>query len=176
MEGLRIEDHADWVTAVAFSPDGNRLATASRDKTAKVFDLTTGATLATFMGHEQPVADVLFVPDGERVVSCGKDRRVRIWKIDEAKQDKDDRLGGEALSLAPAGPNAFLCGSGDRAARLYGFDGGERKKFGDLPDWPCAVAATADGSTLALGTYDGTVTLAKPDGETIRTFLAMPPN
>jgi hypothetical protein len=175
-EIVRIEDHADWVTAVAFDPDGNRLATASRDKTAKVFDLTTGSTLATFMGHEQPVADVLFAPAGDQVVSCGKDRRIRIWKIDEAKQEKDDRVGGEALSVAAAGTDAFLCGSGDRAARLYGFDGGERKKFGDLPDWACAVAATTDGSTLAFGTYDGTVTLAKPNGEILRTFPAMPPN
>lgn len=175
-EVIRIEDHADWVMAVAFGPDGNRLATASRDKTAKVFDLTTAAALATFMGHEQPVADILFAPGGDQVVSCGKDRRVRIWKIDEAKQEKDDRVGGEALSLAAVGGDAFLCGSGDRAARLYGFDGGERKKFGDLPDWACAVAAASDGSILALGTYDGTVTLVKPNGEVLRTFLAMPPN
>lgn len=175
-ELLRIEDHADWVTAVAFSPDGTRLATASRDKTAKVFDAASGEPIATFSGHEQPVSDILFTADGTRIASCGKDRRVRIWDIAEAKQQKDARLRGEALALAAVGPDALIVGGGDRAVLLVGFDGGERKKFDDLPDWVHAVAATADGSLFAIGTYNGTLTLARPDGEVVRTFPAMPPS
>ncbi len=95
-ETLRIEDHADWVTAVCFSPDGARLATASRDKTAKVFDAATGEPIATFNEHEQPVQDVLFNHDGSRVVSCGKDNRFRVWEVAEAKQKKSEKLPGEA--------------------------------------------------------------------------------
>jgi WD40 repeat protein len=176
VEVARIEDHADWVLAVAFSPDGGRIATASRDKTAKVFDVSTKESLATFMRHEQPVTDVLFAPDGKQVVSCGKDRQVRFWDVAEAKQQHDRDLRGEGLSLAAAGSEALVCGSGDRAARVFGFDGSERGSFRDHPDWVYAVAATPDGATIAIGSYDGTVTLRKTDGgEVTRTFLAMPP-
>lgn len=175
-ELARIEDHADWVTAVAFSADGSRLATASRDKTAKVFDLATKESIVTFTGHEQPVLDVLFSPDGNEVVSCGKDKQIRSWTLSEAKQKWNAGLGGEALYLATSGPDTFLCGSGDRAARLFGFDGKERKSYGDLPDWVYAVASTPDAATVALGTYDGTVTLKNREtGETLRSFPAMPP-
>ncbi|HEX6986551.1 MAG TPA: hypothetical protein VF170_14305, partial [Planctomycetaceae bacterium] len=155
---------------------GSRLATASRDKTAKVFDLATGESLATFTGHEETVLGVLFAPDGQQVVSCGKDGQVRIWSVVDAKQRRNHGVGGEALSLAPAGSDAFLCGSGDRTARLYGFDGSERKSYGEHPDWVYAVAATADGKTIVAGSYDGTVTLHDAEsGEVIRRFPAMPP-
>ncbi len=174
-ELLRIEDHADWVTAVAFSSDGTRLATASRDKTAKVFDATTGGPLATFNGHEQPVFDVTFSPDGARVVSCGKDRHIRLWSVDEAKQKKAIRLDGEGLSLARVGPDAFLCGSGDRTARLYDFEGEKRKTFENRPDWAESVAATPDGARIAIGSYDGTIAIFTPDEKLLLTFLAKPP-
>ena len=47
----QIEDHADWIFGVAWSPDGKRLASASRDKTAKVFDIEKKESLVTFPGH-----------------------------------------------------------------------------------------------------------------------------
>jgi dipeptidyl aminopeptidase/acylaminoacyl peptidase len=175
-ELARIEDHADWVTAVTFSPDGSRVATASRDKTAKVFDLATKESLVTFTGHEQPVLDVFFAPDGAQVVTCGKDRRVRGWSVADAKQKWSADIEGEALCLAPAGPDAFLCGSGDRAAHLFGFDGKRRKSYDDLSDWVYSAAATSDAATVALGTWDGTVTLRnRESGGVIRSFPAMPP-
>ena len=47
-----IENHADWVFGVAFSPDGKHLLTCSRDKTAKVWDLTTKESVLTFPDHQ----------------------------------------------------------------------------------------------------------------------------
>ena len=49
----QIEDHADWIFDIAFSPDGKRLASASRDKTSKVFDVEKKESLVTFPGHAQ---------------------------------------------------------------------------------------------------------------------------
>ena len=61
----QIEDHADWIFAVAWSPDGKRLASASRDKTAKVFDVVKKESLVTFPGHAQAVYTVSFTNDGK---------------------------------------------------------------------------------------------------------------
>ena len=174
-ELFRIEDHADWVTAVAFSPDGRRLATASRDKTAKVFDVATKETLTTFAGHEGPVHDVLFAPDGNAVLSCGKDRKVRTWNVSDAKQTQEMSADGELFSLAAVGPETFACGGADRVVRVVGYDNALRKPFDPMPDWVYAVVASPDGSIVAAGAYDGTVTLRKREsGELLRSFPARP--
>ena len=63
----QIEDHADWIFDIAFSPDGKRLASASRDKTSKVFDVDKKESLVTFPAHVQPIYTVSFIPDGKGV-------------------------------------------------------------------------------------------------------------
>src|SRR5207253_7336434 len=60
-----IENHADWVFGVAFSPDGKFLLTCSRDKTAKVWDLTAKESVLTFPDHQNSVYGVAVKADGK---------------------------------------------------------------------------------------------------------------
>src|ERR1700730_4634944 len=74
--------HSDRVAAVAFSPDGTRVLSGSKDKTLKLWDAATGQLLRTFVGHTGEVTSVSFSPDGTRVLSGsddGEDRRLRLW-------------------------------------------------------------------------------------------------
>ena len=57
------------VNSAVFSPDGSRVVTASRDKTARLWDAKTGAALATLSGHTDVVNSAVFSPDGGRVVT-----------------------------------------------------------------------------------------------------------
>lgn len=68
--------HTDYVVGVAFSPDGALLATASDDRTARLWDVATGQTTRTLTGHFYGVA---FSPDGTLLATTGSDRTARLW-------------------------------------------------------------------------------------------------
>jgi len=77
------------VLSVAFSPDGQRLASASGDQTVKVWDSMTGQETLTLKGHTSAVLSVTFSVDGKWLASGG-DQTVRVW---------DARTGQETLTL-----------------------------------------------------------------------------
>ena len=68
------------VWAVAFSPDGSRLATGSADKSARVWDAASGQKLLE-VRHDKRVTAVGFSPDGTRLATGSADKSVRIWAV-----------------------------------------------------------------------------------------------
>ena len=82
--------HKGWVTSVAFSPDGKRIASASSDGTLKVWDATTGEETLKPKGHKGWVLSVAFSPDGKRIACGSDDRTVKLW---------DATTGQETLTL-----------------------------------------------------------------------------
>jgi hypothetical protein len=64
---------------VAFSSDGRRVPSASRDRTVKIWDAQSGACVQTFEGHSDSVTSAAFSSDGRRVASASHDKTVMIW-------------------------------------------------------------------------------------------------
>ncbi len=85
---------------IAWSPDGKKLASASRDKTSKLFDATNGDSLLTFPTHNEVVYGVSFSPDGNQVLTSGRDNRVRAWNPANAQQIREiGGFGGEVYRV-----------------------------------------------------------------------------
>jgi WD40 repeat protein len=69
------------VLAVAFSPDGRRIVSGSKDCTIKVWDATAGEVEKTLAGHSRAVLAVAFSPDGRRIVSGSEDETIKLWDV-----------------------------------------------------------------------------------------------
>ena len=76
---VTLKGHSRMVESVAFSPGGKRVATASSDKTAKIWDAATGQGIVTLRGHSASVESVVFSPDGKRVATGSLDNTAKIW-------------------------------------------------------------------------------------------------
>jgi WD40 repeat protein len=77
-----LKGHAELVTSLAFSADGRMVASASQDRSVRVWDIASRKMLLTFVGHAGPVTALAFSPNGRRVVSASSDGKLKFWSID----------------------------------------------------------------------------------------------
>jgi WD40 repeat protein len=101
LEGPQDQD----VNAIAFSPDGGRVTTASLSHTAVVWDITAGKELATLRGHAGPVSSVAFCADGRHVATVSEDNTARLWDVPTGRPDSSERgwFPSKRVSLTPHG-------------------------------------------------------------------------
>jgi hypothetical protein len=184
---LRIDNHSDWVMAVTFSPNTRFLASASRDRSAKIFEMKTGDTISTYGGHGVPVLGVAFRDDGKQMFSSGRDGKIHVWKTGLADID-GKRFGAEKVSeISGLGSEVYKLVRHDNMIFSVSTDGKARvhqatdrrllREFvvKDGSDWLQSVAFHAPSGRLATGVHDGTVRVwdAK-SGELLQTFTASP--
>ena len=71
--------HSSYIFSIAWSPDGKRIASGSKDGTVQVWDATSGRHIFTYRGHTASVKAVVWSPDGSYIASAGDDHTVQVW-------------------------------------------------------------------------------------------------
>ncbi|KAJ7235794.1 hypothetical protein C8J57DRAFT_1530491 [Mycena rebaudengoi] len=135
--------HTDQILGVAFSPDGQRVASASADTTVQIWDAKTVHTI-TILEHPDYVRSVAFSPDGKRLVTGGDDRAVRIYDVETggliAGPFKGHYREVYSVAFSPDGSGAVVAGPLDgHTARVN------------------SVAFSPDGTRIVSGSSDSTI-------------------
>jgi WD40 repeat protein/serine/threonine protein kinase len=151
---LTLVGHTDTVWSVAFSPDGQRLASGSSDQTVKIWDSATGNELFALRGHAGPVLGVAVSSDGQRLASGSSDQTVRTWDSATGKELVALKGHGAVVSSVAFSPDGqrVASGSSDQTVKIW--DSATGKELFALKGhagtvW--SVAFSPDGQRLATG-------------------------
>lgn len=160
----RNSDHQDYLWAVACSPNGKHIATASWDDSARLLSPEDGRTMHTLKGHTDRVCCVEFDQSGSTVVTGGLDNTIRFW--DTASGQETDRIalngdGGQFTDLVfTPEQDAIIAGGWDQCVTKWKLPSKElvfRFKAHDKSVWH--VELSSDGNRILTASEDGTIAI-----------------
>jgi WD40 repeat protein len=161
-EDSTLKGHTAGVTAVAFSPDSGTLASASMDKTIKLWNVRTGELQKTLTGHSEAVSCIAFSPDGKTLASGSHDSDVRLWNVDtgETRATLSGHTSKVRCLVFSANGAQLASGSEDTTIRLWNPATGAAGATlsGHARTVLCLAFAPA-GDVLASGSADQTIKL-----------------
>jgi len=168
LNNTKLKGHSDDVYYATFSPDGKQIASASCDKTIRIWNVIDGSVLKVLKGHLDWVRFVAYSPDGKRIVSSSDDKTIKIWDVDSGKElltmtGHKERVNtvvfdGEGVKiLSSSNDNTAIVWdavSGKSLMVLSGHEAGINTAFYS-PDGKWIVTASDDGTIRIWDTDNG---------------------
>lgn len=152
-----LRGHDDLVAALAFSPDGTHLATGSRDRTVRIWDLRRGKVERTLATHAGPMSSLAWSVDG-MIATASYDKSARVFRASDGSEvlRVDGALAMTAVSFAPDGGTVAIGGL-DRVVRIVDVKTGSVVRSLAVLAGITALAHAPSGAHLAVGTTDARV-------------------
>lgn len=117
---IALRGHQDSVHRIRFSPDGLTIATASLDRTIKLWD-GQGNIVDTFTAHKGGVFSIAFTPDGQRLASASTDNSVRIWRVKNPIQalPHENMVNDISFNQVPDQSSQYLVSAGVKTLKVW---------------------------------------------------------
>ncbi len=165
--------HSGAVSAVAFSPNGQTIASGGRDQTVKIWDVRTGDLLQQFSGDLSPITSVDFSPDGGEIAAGSFYWRVLEWNLETAELFLPLEHQGTVWSVAfSPDERTIASASGDQTVKVWDRQTGFiLYNFIDHTDIVYSVVFSPDGTKLISGSKDQTVKILDLTTGTVQRTL-----
>ena len=145
--------HEAPINAAAFSPDGERIVTASDDNTARIWDAKSGRQVAT-LTHDAAVVDALFSPDARAVLTLSGDATLRVWIGNTAVTLGNTKKLARRPEMSPDA-RYVLTVDEDSTARLWSSQtGAEASSLGNW-QWVDHARFSPDGTHVVMASRNG---------------------
>lgn len=152
-----LSGHEDAVTAVAITPDGLTVVSASNDRTIKVWNLITGTEQLTLRGHRSWVTAVAITPDGSQVISASVDQTIKVWNLTTGIEHStlighSDTV--TAIAITPDG-SRVISTSEDQTVKVWDLTTGiEQLTLKYIRHEVTAIAIDPDGSKVVFAFHN----------------------
>lgn len=169
-----LEGHTGAIFGVAVSKDGTMIATASSDKTIRIWDSTTKENIITLEGHTASIHSVAFSPNGETLISGDQDKKLLIWDLKSGDIVNTIEFSWVVRTVAFSRNGRFFAAGdwfGGNSLRIW--DADTQNLLHNLPAGRVDdIAFSPDGKYLASGSLDdGKVLIWDPDtGQLLNTI------
>jgi WD40 repeat protein len=172
-----IKKHTDWVTAIAYSPDGKYLASADRAGNVYVWEAKAVREVFNLQGHKAGITALSFRPDSKLLASASEDGTIKLW-------DMTSGLPFKSISAHPSGvldvhfanDGRLISAGRDKLARIWKPDGTPEKTFPAFPDIVLRSALTSDEAKAIAADFSGQIKVfSATDGKPTGTLSSIPP-
>lgn len=153
-----IKKHTDWVTSLAFSPDGVLLATGDRNGGLYVWESGTGNEFYNFRGPEQRIAALAWRGDSNLLAAGSEDGTITWWEMQNGTQVKKIGSHGGVLALGFAPDGRLVSGGRDGHARIWDGNGAQKRDW--VPSEGSLILNAVfsdDGQRILTGAWNGEV-------------------
>jgi cytochrome c len=168
-----LDGHTAPIAALAVSPDGATVASASWDRTIRLWPVTGGAPRVV-EGHQQNVNGVAFTADGRALVSAGYDATVRVWPLAQAGAPAIATLPTPVNSVAVARDGEIVAGGADGKVYFLSLAGETRAEVEEQGAPIISVAVSSDGTLVAAAGIRGSVAVIERRRRTLARTLVGP--
>ena len=154
--------HKDSISQIKYSPDGKMIASASWDKTIKLWNVDTGELINTLIGHEEGVNSIAFSSNNKVLISGSEDKTIKIWNIaGKAKLIKTLKGHTDSIKTISISPDGNLIASGgyDNTIKIWSIAGELLQTIDAHKLAITSLAFAADSTLLASGSWDNSIKL-----------------